>query len=251
MKNSSQSRIAKILCVLALSVLIFNSSCKKEKEEPVASIQVKTSSTLGTFLIDAQGKTLYVFSPDVKGNASVCTGGCLTAWPAFYSADLSVAQGLNAADFSNFTRSDGSKQTAFKGWPLYYYAQDVQTGDTKGDKVGGVWFLAKDYSLMVARQGKNLYLSDINGRTLYLFTKDSPNTSVCTGGCLTAWPAFSAENPVVPSSMSAADFTTITRSDQAKQLTYKGAPLYYYTPDATRGDTLGQGVGKVWYTVAP
>lgn len=252
MKNINKLWINKILYSLAMAIVLFSNGCKKEDDEPAAaSIQVKNSATLGNFLIDSKGNSLYVFSPDVKGNASTCTGGCLANWPAFYSADLSLATGLNAADFSNFTRSDGTQQTAYKGWPLYYYAKDTQAGDTKGENVGGIWFVAKDYSLMVARQGTKLYLSDIKGRTLYLFTKDSPNTSVCTGGCLASWPAFNAENVTVPSSMKASDFTTITRSDQAKQLAYKGVPLYYYTPDVSRADTLGQGVGKVWYFVAP
>jgi predicted lipoprotein with Yx(FWY)xxD motif len=31
------------------------------------------------------------------------------------------------------------------------------------------------------------------------------------------------------------------------QITYKGAPLYYFISDAASGDVKGQGVGNVWF----
>jgi predicted lipoprotein with Yx(FWY)xxD motif len=33
------------------------------------------------------------------------------------------------------------------------------------------------------------------------------------------------------------------------QLTLNGWPLYYYSKDMAPGDTLGQGVGSVWYVI--
>ncbi|MBC7921968.1 MAG: hypothetical protein H7Z75_12870 [Ferruginibacter sp.] len=257
MKTFSLFKVNQICTILLCSILMLNSSCKKDDKvkeptvEPPTSIQTKTNDRYGEYLTDAQGKTLYIFSPDVKGNASTCTGGCLTTWPLFYSADLSIAKGLDKADFSNFTRSDGQQQTAYKGWPLYFYSRDLVAGDVNGENVGGVWYYAKSYSLMIARQGSNRYLSDVQGRTLYLFTRDAANVSNCSGGCAAVWPVFFKENLVLPSSLTPTDFGTITRTDQNKQLTYKGAPLYYYQPDVNRADTLGQGVNGVWFKVRP
>jgi predicted lipoprotein with Yx(FWY)xxD motif len=38
------------------------------------------------------------------------------------------------------------------------------------------------------------YLTDMNGRALYLFTRDTtPNTSTCTGSCAQTWPAFTGQ----------------------------------------------------------
>ena len=42
-----------------------------------------------------------------------------------------------------FSREDGSKQWAYKGKPLYYFAMDTSSGDKKGDGRGMVWHIAK------------------------------------------------------------------------------------------------------------
>jgi predicted lipoprotein with Yx(FWY)xxD motif len=43
--------------------------------------------------------------------------------------------------FSTITRTDGTTQVTYNGWPLYYYAKDQQAGDTTGEGVGSVWYL--------------------------------------------------------------------------------------------------------------
>ncbi|WP_158441352.1 hypothetical protein [Kribbella steppae] len=39
------------------------------------------------------------------------------------------------------TRSDGTKQITLAGSPLYYFANDAQPRDTKGQAVGGIWWV--------------------------------------------------------------------------------------------------------------
>jgi predicted lipoprotein with Yx(FWY)xxD motif len=240
-----------LLCLSLIVLCLF--SCDNDNDSPADDKNVKLSSdaTLGSVMTDAEGKTLYFFTKDVKG-ASVCEGGCLTAWPVFYEETIKPADGLNASDFTTITRSDGSKQTAFKGWPLYYYAQDTKAGDVKGENVGKVWFVAKpDYTLMLANNDIQ-YFSDINGMTLYYFTVDTtPDVSNCSGGCLAAWPEFFTSSLVVPSSVNKSDFKTITRSDGKSQISYKGKPMYYYVQDTQRGDNKGRGVGEKWYEIIP
>ncbi len=82
------------------------------------SVRVATAGGV-SYLTDANGMTLYYFTKDVAGN-SVCTGGCLGAWPVYYAPNLSVPGQLAASDFGTITREDGSKQTTYMGWPLYY-----------------------------------------------------------------------------------------------------------------------------------
>jgi hypothetical protein len=44
--------------------------------------------------------------------------------------------------FASITRDDGAKQLTYNGQPLYRYAGDKSPGQTNGDGIGGVWFVA-------------------------------------------------------------------------------------------------------------
>ena len=93
-------------------------------------------------------------------------------------------------------------------------------------------------------------LVDGAGRTLYLFTKDSPGTSTCTGGCLAAWPPLLG-TATAGSGVDASLLGTLTRPDGKTQVSYKGMPLYYWARDTAPGQTNGQGVQGVWWVVSP
>ncbi|MGE0878403.1 MAG: hypothetical protein AB7L13_05125 [Acidimicrobiia bacterium] len=91
-------------------------------------------------------------------------------------------------------------------------------------------------------------LTDDKGRTLYMFTKDEPNKSNCTGGCLATWPPYTPASIVGGAGI---DATKLGSIDQAgkKQVTMAGLPLYYYAGDAAAGDVKGQNVGTSWYVM--
>ena len=92
--------------------------------------------------------------------------------------------------------------------------------------------------------GVGEYLTDSAGFTLYTFSSDAPKSgaSACYSSCATNWPPFYTANLSVPSGLNASDFNTITRTGGAKQLTYKGYPLYLFIGDNKAGDITGQGV---------
>jgi predicted lipoprotein with Yx(FWY)xxD motif len=98
-------------------------------------------------------------------------------------------------------------------------------------------------------------LDDSDGRTLYLFAKDSGTKSACTGACASAWPPLRASGkPTVGAGASASIVGTTPRSDGQPQVTYKGHPLYTYTGDQSPGDTHGQGLtafGGGWFALSP
>jgi predicted lipoprotein with Yx(FWY)xxD motif len=98
-------------------------------------------------------------------------------------------------------------------------------------------------------------LVDAQGRTLYLFTKDSGTTSQCTGACASAWPPVRATGkPTVGSGANASMVGTTPRSDGKPQVTYNGHPVYLYQGDNSQGDTNGQGLnafGGGWFAVSP
>ena len=103
------------------------------------------------------------------------------------------------------------------------------------------------------KDGIGTYLADDKGMALYLFKKDAAGKSACgaVNGCLEKWPVFFADkvDPKVGIDMAAVG--EITRDDGLKQTTYKGQPLYYFFNDKAVNDVNGQGVGNVWYVVAP
>jgi predicted lipoprotein with Yx(FWY)xxD motif len=99
------------------------------------------------------------------------------------------------------------------------------------------------------------FLTNGSGRAVYLWAKDTMNTSMCSGACASAWPPVIANGSVTASGSAAAkDLSTITRSDGTKQVAYDGHPLYYFAGDTGAGQTSGQGsdgFGAKWWLVAP
>ena len=97
------------------------------------------------------------------------------------------------------------------------------------------------------------YLVARNGMTLYLYTKDTQNTSNCSGECLVKWPAYSSvsSGPFTVGAGVTGLVAAIARAEGSMQLTYKGVPLYFWQGDAKPGDTTGQNVGEVWFVVKP
>ena len=219
-----------LICLVASGIVL--SQCKKSEEVVIPDpyvIKLATSPTLGSYLTDKSGNTLYFFANDANG-ANNCTGGCTTAWPNFNATGLVASQltaGLDLADFNTITTPTGS-QTTYKGWPLYYYAPGgvrEKSGVTSGEGVGSVWFVAKpDYTIMMANLqlvgldtksyvvsatnvyseglGTTSYFTDAMGRTLYAFAKDSSNINKYTKADLSnngVWPLYETDKIVVPS----------------------------------------------------
>jgi predicted lipoprotein with Yx(FWY)xxD motif len=110
--------------------------------EEISSVKTASNATLGTFLVNETGFSLYYFAKDAPGNGtSTCYDKCAQIWPPFYVEHVTVSPDLNPADFTTIERTDGTKQIAFKGWPLYYYHLDMKAGDVFGQGVNDVWFV--------------------------------------------------------------------------------------------------------------
>ena len=98
-------------------------------------------SDFGPILVDAEGKTLYMFKPDTAGE-STCYEDCEAAWPPLVvTGDVTVGEGLDAATFTTVARTDGSIQVKAGAWPLYSFANDAAAGDVNGQGQGGVWYV--------------------------------------------------------------------------------------------------------------
>jgi predicted lipoprotein with Yx(FWY)xxD motif len=281
---------ARLMLILLVSLVMLATACSPQaaapvpaKTEPPAVVPVTGGTTLsvgkndslGSFLVDDKGMTLYLFTKDTA-NTSNCYDKCATAWPPLITTGKPVAStGVDASMLGTTTRKDGSIQVTYNGWPLYYYEKDKAAGDVVGQDVGNVWFVVspagdKVESAAQATEapatsapatgatvglGNNDKLGSIlvddKGMTLYLFTKDTPNTSNCYDKCATAWPPLlTTGNPVAGEGVDASLLGTTTRKDGSVQVTYNGWPLYYYEKDKAPGDVVGQDVGGVWFVVS-
>ena len=107
-----------------------------------ATIGVANSS-LGSILVNASGRTLYLFKAD-SGTMSVCTGACATAWPPLLAKGTPTAgTGLTASKLGTITRPGGSHQVTYNGHPLYLFIKDTKADQTTGQGVtafGAAWF---------------------------------------------------------------------------------------------------------------
>jgi len=105
------------------------------------AVKVSAKDGVGKFFTDTKGMTLYIFKKDSPGK-SACAGPCVEKWPLYFRDKVAVPDGVKAEHFGTITREDGKKQTTYKGWPLYYFAGDKQSGDVTGQGMGNVWFVA-------------------------------------------------------------------------------------------------------------
>lgn len=106
------------------------------------TVEVTQNDTLGQFLADADGMTLYMFTRD-EPNKSNCYDNCATAWPPLLVADgsqPSAGAGVTGS-LGVIDRTDGTQQVTYNDMPLYYYVSDSAAGDTSGQFVGDVWFV--------------------------------------------------------------------------------------------------------------
>ena len=106
-----------------------------------ATVTVTEGDTLGEFLVDAEGMTLYLFTNDSEGTSN-CYDGCAASWPPLLTGgEPEAGDGVDATLLGTTERTDGTTQVTYNGLPLYFFASDQSTGDTSGQGVGGVWYV--------------------------------------------------------------------------------------------------------------
>jgi len=171
MKKSSIIWLVVIVVIIAVAGYFWWSSTSSY-QSPVATTQTPTSTTsptspaspttnstasqpasahgftlnnsgagiYGAFLSAVNGMTLYQYTKDAN-NVSNCTGACATAWPPYIvSAAVAASPTADpgtAGKIGTIKRADGSLQLTYRGLPLYFFAQDMKPGDTKGEAVNG------------------------------------------------------------------------------------------------------------------
>jgi predicted lipoprotein with Yx(FWY)xxD motif len=110
---------------------------------PTASapeIKVATSPTLGQYLVNGAGMTLYAYSNDLPDRSN-CTGTCLAKWPALLAQSTpSYGSGVDSAMVGSTGLPDNTLIVTYNHIPLYTYSGDSEAGDINGQGFGGLWY---------------------------------------------------------------------------------------------------------------
>jgi len=104
----------------------------------LAAPAITGNTDQGEVLTTADGMSLYRFDKDADGQSN-CYETCASNWPPLQAGADAQPEG----DFTIIERSDGTRQWAYKGSPLYGFVKDQKTGDTLGDGLKGVWHLVR------------------------------------------------------------------------------------------------------------
>jgi predicted lipoprotein with Yx(FWY)xxD motif len=129
------------VALLAVAVVAVTAGGAASKTSPAT---VKTRHTsLGTFLVDAKGRTLYLFQKD-KTTKSTCNGSCAVDWPPLTVHGKPKGGGVAASRLGTTRRSNGATQVTYGGHPLYTFVGDGKAGATNGQGLnafGAKWFV--------------------------------------------------------------------------------------------------------------
>jgi predicted lipoprotein with Yx(FWY)xxD motif len=219
-----------------------------------ATLYVGGNADLGSFLVGANGMTVYLFTNDEEG-VSNCAGQCLNNWPALTvesEDDLYIGRDVPGEVDLIEREDDGTLQVTYNGMPLYSFANDAAPGDATGEGAGDVWYvIAPETVVLGGNDDLGDFLVGPRWMTLYMFTNDEDGVSNCYEQCATNWPPYIvAENDRLTAGEGIkGELSTTERTDGKLQVTYNGMPLYYFAHDTAPGDATGEGAGDVWYVI--
>jgi predicted lipoprotein with Yx(FWY)xxD motif len=138
--------LATVIAVIALIVAVSGGSAQTRQQQTAAAgsaVSVRSTS-LGKTLVDAQGRTLYLFEGD-RPNVSKLSAAGLSVWPRFIAAgNVKATGGTLAGRIGTITSPSGIRQVTYNSHPLYYYAPDTKPGSTLGQRLnefGGLWYV--------------------------------------------------------------------------------------------------------------
>lgn len=133
-----------LLAVLAVLPLL--AACgmmgSKEPERPMATMPAHkiVQTSLGPVIASNRGMTLYTFANDSMPGISICNDACARNWPPL----IALEDAMPTGKWTVVQRSDGLKQWAYSGKPLYGWHEDKKAGDTLGDgRANGAWSVAR------------------------------------------------------------------------------------------------------------
>ena len=134
--------IAAATLTLATLSAFADTSTASPRQASKGALVALGKTALGSVLVDARGRTLYLFDKDKHGR-SACYGACATYWPPLLSsAKPRQEKGVRASLLGLTTRTDGKRQVTYAGHPLYRFIGDKEAGQATGEGLtdfGAAW----------------------------------------------------------------------------------------------------------------
>lgn len=154
--NRYQARLIAVALLAVIGLVAAGcggSSASGMPKNGVAGAQHTTSSAavttrklkgLGVVLVNAKGRTLYVFMKDAHRHVT-CVGLCSKYWPPLKAkAKPSVGGAVKSKLVGLDSDPAGGKVVTYAKWPLYTYAGDSAAGQANGQNLtnsGGKWYV--------------------------------------------------------------------------------------------------------------
>jgi predicted lipoprotein with Yx(FWY)xxD motif len=122
----------------------YGSTSATPRRQAAGALVALRKTMLGTVLVDARGRTLYLFEKDSSG-MSACNTACASYWPALTSRTMPRAgKGVQQSMLRLVRQHDGLRQVTYAGHPLYTFVGDKHAGQTTGEGLtnfGAGWYV--------------------------------------------------------------------------------------------------------------
>jgi predicted lipoprotein with Yx(FWY)xxD motif len=95
----------------------------------------------GPVVADDRGQVLYTYADDTATRSACIADWCLVDWPPLQSSGAPTVPPTITAPVAVISGAGGTDQVTLGGHPLYTFAGDLHPGDTRGEGIGGDWYL--------------------------------------------------------------------------------------------------------------
>ncbi|HEY3961998.1 MAG TPA: hypothetical protein VGL84_05685 [Gaiellaceae bacterium] len=140
--------------MLAIALAALTASTAGSATRSTVVVSTRLVPKLGEILVNAKGRTLYMFVPDQRKRVT-CVHACAAVWPPVKLATgaKATASGRAKASMLGSDRNpSGGRVVTYHGWPLYTYVADTKSGQAKGQALnlnGGVWYVLSPSGIVI------------------------------------------------------------------------------------------------------
>jgi predicted lipoprotein with Yx(FWY)xxD motif len=128
----------------ATAMLIGAAEARTSHPASTGTLVALRKTPIGSVLVDARGRTLYLFEKD-RGGVSACNTACIKYWPALTSSGAPRAgRGVHQSLLRVTAPRNGRSQVTYAGHPLYTFVGDKRPGQSTGEGLtnfGAGWYV--------------------------------------------------------------------------------------------------------------